>query len=30
MKRGMKVLKEASKAVDEVEKKVKLIDDEGK
>lgn len=27
--KGMKVLKQASKAVDEVEKKVKLIDDEG-
>lgn len=28
--KGMKVLKEASAAVEEVEKKVKLIDDEGK
>lgn len=28
--KGMKVLKEASVAIDEVEKKVKLIDDEGK
>ena len=27
--KGMQVLKEASKAVDEVEKKVKLIDEEG-
>ncbi len=27
--KGMKVLKEASEAVDEVEKKIKLIDDEG-
>ncbi len=27
--KGMKVLKEAAGAVDEVEKKVKLIDDEG-
>ncbi|MBQ8956604.1 MAG: exodeoxyribonuclease VII small subunit [Lachnospiraceae bacterium] len=27
--KGMKVLKEASKAVDEVEKKVKLIDEDG-
>ncbi|MBQ7583591.1 MAG: exodeoxyribonuclease VII small subunit [Lachnospiraceae bacterium] len=28
--KGMKVLKQAAEAVDEVEKKVKLIDDEGK
>lgn len=28
--KGMKVLKEASEAIDEVEKKVKLIDNEGK
>ncbi|HAL31868.1 MAG TPA: exodeoxyribonuclease VII small subunit [Lachnospiraceae bacterium] len=28
--KGMKVLKEASSAIDEVEKKVKLIDEEGK
>ena len=28
--KGMKVLKEATEAVDEVEKKVKLIDDEGR
>ena len=28
--KGMKVLKEASEAIDEVEKKVKLIDDAGK
>ena len=27
--KGMKVLKEATKAVDEVEKKVRLIDDDG-
>lgn len=27
--KGMKVLKEVSKAVDEVEKKVRLIDDDG-
>ena len=28
--KGMKVLKEATEAVDEVEKKIKLIDDRGK
>ncbi|MBQ5534235.1 MAG: exodeoxyribonuclease VII small subunit, partial [Lachnospiraceae bacterium] len=28
--KGMKVLKETSSAIDEVEKKVKLIDEEGK